>query len=364
MRFFRILPLKNKVVFQSFDGNSYSDNPRLIFEQMLAVKPNLDYVWILKDGTRTINGAKVAKKGTIAAIYHLATAKLWIDNSRKNAWVRKRRGQYYVQTWHGDICIKKIEKDAIDILGKEYEVSARHDSQMADLMISGSTFRTNNYRQSFWYNGEILELGTPISDIFYKNPSAIKNRVAAVFKLQDNTQIALYAPTFRDGDDVTCYNMDYEKLLYVLKQRWPGKWIVIVRLHPRIQALQGIVQYTDNVINGSCYDNFNELLVASDLLITDYSSGMFQAAEAKKRVVLYASDYRDFLNGRGGYFDIKELPFPFTETNAELQKAILEFDEENYFWQISELKRQLGYFNSAESTILVVQNILNRVRWE
>ena len=174
------------------------------------------------------------------AIYHLATAKLWIDNSRKREWIIKRKGQYYVQTWHGNVCIKTIEKDAEDYLDKPYIRCAKHDSQMADLMISGSKFRTKNYRSAFYYKGEILEYGLPVSECFYKDFSIVKDKVRKFFKIDEEVKIALYVPTFREKDCLDSYDMDYERVLKALCQRWAGSWKLVIRLHPNIQFYRKI----------------------------------------------------------------------------------------------------------------------------
>ncbi len=122
----------------------------------------------MQDDTIKIDGAKVVKETSMKAIYHLATAKLWIDNSRKREWIIKRKGQYYVQTWHGNVCIKTIEKDAEDYLDKPYIRCAKHDSQMADLMISGSKFRTKNYRSAFYYKGKYWSTAYQYRSVFIK----------------------------------------------------------------------------------------------------------------------------------------------------------------------------------------------------
>ena len=362
MRLFGLLPIQDKVVFCAFRGKMYGDNPRFIFEEMVRQFPQKKYVWLMQKNI-DIPHATVVNFFSIKALYHLATSMIWIDCSRKQRWIHKRKKQYYVQTWHGDVCIKMIEKDAERELPEDYILEAKHDSSITDLMLSGSDFRTNNFRNAFWYDGEILEEGTPKSVIYHENPKNIHDNVLAFFGLKLNTKIALYCPTFRADGELTAYNIDYKHLLENLNNKWGGDWVVIVRLHPKINELQNRIQYSPKIINGSNYSSTDELVVACDLLITDYSGCMFNGLEANKIVILYASDIDTYSkNERGFYFDIRNLPFPLADDNDTLSKIIMEFDEEPYFKQFDKLRETIGFHTDKESTIRIVKYINEQAR--
>ena len=344
MHLFSILPLQNKVVICSFDGKTCDDNPREIYKVFLSKHPELKYVWLQRDPNIIIDGATVASLFSLSALYHLSTAKLWIDNSRKREWVVKRKKQYYVQTWHGDVCIKKIEADAAEELGSEYIKAAKHDSKMADLMLSGSKFRTNNYRNAFWYDGKILEYGTPKAEVFYRDPKPITINVKKRLGVPEDAKLALYCPTFRSNNTLDVYNVDYERLLEALNLRWPGQWYVAVRLHPKIRTLQNQIQYTERI--------------ASDLIISDYSGCLFAGLEAKKRVLIYAPDIDEYIRSeRGLYFDFMSLPFPLAKNNDELNDNITCFDDMKYSTQARELYERIGYMTTADTTERIVDYI-------
>lgn len=363
MNFCSFFPLQDKVVFCCFNGNNCGDNPYLIFKEMKKKYPHFKYIWMMRNTNITIEGAKVERFVSFKSLFHLATAILWIDNTRKPSWFVKRKGQYYVQTWHGDVCIKKIEKDAESTLDEEYVLEAKHDSKMCDLMLSGSSFRTDNYKSSFWYDGEILEYGTPQAEIFYYNPEPIKEKIKNYYGIPEDAYIALYCPTFRKNDSLDAYNIDFIKLQKSLAIRWPGKWYIVVRLHPNIRHLQNNIDYTDMIINGSDYVFTNELIVASEIIITDYSGCMFDALEAHKKVVLYASDIDNYLeHERGMYFDIHKMPFPLTTTNSGLAKAIIEFDENEYKTATEQFRRIIGYKTTKGSTEKIVDYIYNKIK--
>ncbi len=347
MKAFSLLPLQNKAVFSSFFGASYSDSPKAIFEKMKTAAPNCKYVWLMKDPSVHISGAFVVKYKSIQALYHLATSQLWVDNCRKGAWVHKRKGQYYVQTWHGEIALKKVEADAEEKLPPYYIAGAKHDSEIADLFLSGSKWRTWNYRNAFWYTGEILECGLPRADMFYGNNETVQEKVCEFYHISAEDHLILYAPTFRKDKDLNCYKIDYERIIQTTSVQWGGKWKILVRLHPGIQDRQNFIKYNDWILNGSVYNDINELIIASDILITDYSGCMFSAMQAKKKVFLFTTDLEDYIADRGFYFSFDELPFPIALNNTQLIEKIKEFDNIAYLKKIENFTAKIGLCNHA-----------------
>ena len=347
----RLFPMnKDKVVFKSDRGQQCTDSPLVLFKAMRQLYPNHDYVWIVTDVSQTIEGARIVKHGSIKEIYELATSRIWIDNKRKGLWTVKRNNQIYVQTWHGPIALKKVEKDIEDKLHPYYVKSAKHDSKVCDYFLSSCKWATNFYRNSFWYDGEILELGVPRSDIFYQDHSSIKKSIYEFYGLDDQTKLVLYAPTFRDIDSLSCYDIDMDRLVHTLSVKFGGKWKVILRLHPNLLNDQANLVYNENVLNGNKINDINDLIVSSEILITDYSSCMFDAMEAGKIVLLYATDIDNYRNERGFYFDLNELPFPIGENNDSFINLIADFNVDAYNHDVQVFKNQLHLFNNANSS--------------
>lgn len=362
LRINRIFPVKNnKVVFMSYYGEKYSDNPRFISEAL--ENKNLEIVWIvpfkIKEGIRTVT------KRSLRTFYELATAKVWVDNCRKPVWCKKRNSQYYIQTWHGGVCIKSVEADAEDTLDEIYLKNAKYDSTIADLFVSECKWRDENYRNAFWYNGEILKCGLPSSDVFYKNASIIKNKVYDFYNLEDNVRIILYAPTFRDSHSIDVYNIDTEKVLKSVKEKYGGEWVLLFRLHPNVDRLQNKIKYSDRVINGSKYNEMNELLVASEILITDYSGCLFDGLHFKKKVFIFASDIEDYVRtNRMLYFDLRNLPSPLAVNNTELINNIMNFDDILYEDKRSRFVDKLGYYECNNASKLVADRILKIIEFK
>ena len=358
MKLCGLFPITNKAVFMSFYGKSYSDNPKAIYEQMIRENIEMEYVWLMNDSNVQIAGATVIKTPSFHALFHLATAKLWVDTSRTSAWVVKRKGQYYVQTWHAGITMKKVEQDASEKLSEDYIKGAKHDSQMADLFISGSKWNSDNYRKSFWYKGEILESGLPRSDIFFEKNRETLKKIKSKYQIQPDQKIALYAPTFRVDGQTECYNIAFLSVLRALERRWGGTWCVLVKLHPNVQAKRGSIQYQQNVKDASVNSDINELLTACEVLITDYSSCMFDALNLGKKVFLYAADIETYYQDRGTYFTFQELPFPLAQSNHELIESIITFDEDEYREKISSFKDAYKIFDDGHAS----ERVANQIR--
>ena len=335
LRFFPVK--KNKVVVESYDGRGYSDEGKAICDSLLKKKSNLDIVWLVRDTSmKAPFGIRYVKLNSIKGVYELVTAKIWMDNRRKLSYVRKRKEQFYIQEWHGGgPCLKYIEKDAT-ALPAEYVAYARNDSKMADLMISGSKWRTNNIKSSFWYDGEIIECDL-MKNEDNRSDCEICDEVFNFFdELGANDNILLYAPTFRADHDLSCYHMDFEAVRRALIDKYGGEWKIIVRLHPNIANLDGFMTYSESGIN--------DLIVASKFLVTDYSGCMFEGFRLKTKVVLYALDLEHYTsNERGLYFDIRNLPSPLCENMEQFISCIRNFDEDKYEEQRQNFVDEIGY---------------------
>lgn len=363
IRCFWIFPVnKNKIVFCSYFGKGISDNPKYIMEEIINQDLEYDLVWIAKDNINDNNiGNKVryVKWHSIRSMYELATAKIWVDNSRKAKYIKKRKSQYYIQTWHGAIALKQIEKDAEHVLEKYYIESAKNDSRMADVLISNSKFCTNLYRSSFWYEGAILECGSPRNDILINDTEYFKSKICEYYKLDKNINIAMYAPTFRRNNNRDVYNLDYEKCISALKNKFGGEWALIIRLHPHISEKAKYFKYTNNIINGSIYEDMQQLLAATDVLITDYSSSMFDFMITKKPIILYATDIEEYKKDRNFYFNIEELPFKIATNNQEIEKIICKFDNEVYINKLNKFISKLDIYEKGVASYKVVEVIKN-----
>ena len=155
-----------------------------------------------------------------------------------------------------------------------------------------------------------------------------------------------------------CYSIDYEILIDAARKKWGGNWKVIVRLHPNMTEEQRKLKFSENVKNGLEYQEINELIVASELLITDYSSCMFDAMEDGKKVIFYATDLEDYIEERGTYFQYKDLPFPLSKSNEELCETIARYDDAKQKELATAFMKEQGFFNDGQAA----QRISDRIR--
>lgn len=356
MKLFSLFPVrKNRIVFQSFYGTAYNDNPKSLSDYLKD--KGLELIWIVKNKDHYCDeGVRFVSAHSLRCLYYLSTAKVWIDNCRKQIWIRKRNNQYYIQTWHAGISNKLGERLAENSLSSKYIAAAKHDSDMADLFLSNSKWLSNSYRDSFWYNGKILEAGLPREDILVSNRAIYHSQVCSFYGLDENTHIIIYAPTFRQSQSLSAYNIDYNKVIKLLSSKG-DKWAIIVRLHPSARGENKLV-YNEFVLDGTLYSEINELIMASDILISDYSSCLFDAMLAGCQVLIYASDIDQYIHERGFAFSWEELPFPLTKNNEELCEALSNFDMNKYLLDVNRFKEKCGVVKLGNATQKVSEYIL------
>ena len=364
--FFRLLPIStHKIVFSSFHGQKMNAQPLKVYDKLLdIIGENVKYydiVWVLPKDYEPPANVRTVCPNSLRYIYELCTARCWIDNCRKDYWIKKRKSQTYIQTWHGPVCIKAIEKDAIDELHPYYVKGAIQDSKNADYIVAESSWRKNNIINSFWYDGKIIE-GLFKKDI--NDEEFVKRKVKQHLKLQDNVKIVLYAPTFRKDEKTDYYLKQYEDVIDTLKSKMCGEWVFVVRLHPNIAEKADFINYDHHVVNGTIYQSIDELITASDIIITDYSGILFTAFQEKKIVILYAEDYDNYIKfDRNLYFELPVLPSPLVHNLDELKTAINNFSYEEYESKRLKLISEIGYYNT-DAACLCANIIKNCVEFE
>ena len=355
----RVIPIKkNKIVFSSFFGTKYNDSPRQISEK-LSKHNNIEQIWILKKGIEHPHYIKIVTPESFSSLFHLATAKVWVDNSRKRTYIRKRKNQFYIQTWHGGVGFKAVEGGAIETLSERYIESAKNDSRMANIFLSECEWESEQYRKYYWYTGEIMKVGLPRSDKFFEDVEDVVNSVRNELKIHSNQRIALYAPTFRKKGGIEAYDLDCQRLCKTLSYQFGGEWCVVIRLHPEVALKSTLFEYNDTIINGTKYEDINDIVISSDVLISDYSSCIFDALYIGKKVFLYASDYDSYSNNdRHIVFSEDEIPIEFSKNNDELIERIKSFNENEYETNRKRFIEKLGYYSDGHATEKVIDRIL------
>lgn len=328
----RVLPVDNKLIlFESGIGRQYTDSPRVIYEEI--VNRNLDYkkVWIynknirFKDSKNTIRISRFSP----SYFYYLAKARFWVNNQNFPTYITKRKETTYLQTWHGTP-LKKMLHDIEYVFGRGEDYLERVSNAIKnwDYLISPSTYASNAFRSAFKFGGEIIETGYPRNDIFYDtNREESVERIKSHLIIPPDKKVILYAPTFRDNQTKkdNKFTFDIRMDLHQMQEALGDDYIVLLRMHVVVKNKVNIdEELKDFVLDVSNYPDMQELLLITDVLITDYSSVMFDFANTKKPMLFFTFDletYRD--NVRGFYIDFeKEAPGPFVRTTAEIINSI------------------------------------------
>lgn len=374
--FFRILlktlyvfPIKkSKVIFSSYEGKQFSCNPKYLFIELIKRKPNINCVYEFNNlqhvPSELAGKALLVRHNSLRYFYHMLTAKVIITNSGITAKIPIRKEQCVINTWHGGGAYKKGGKDInesvngsddffINIQGKQTNYVVASCSRFCDVMHSGMAIDF----------GKFLKVGMPRNDIFFCNNdeiARIKNKVSLQLGLNFDDKFVLYAPTFRGsvGQDQGIHGekLNIASLKAALRERFGGNWKFVYRGH----YFSG--EKTNNrkdVIDASQYPDMQELLVAADVLITDYSSSVWDFSLTDKPGFLFTPDLDMYQHERDFYTPITLWPYPVCKTNIELAKAIASYSQQNQINKNFEHHSLLGSFEEGKATQKVVGLILN-----
>ena len=354
-----LLPVKrNKIVFVNYCGQGWGGSPRYIAEEIFRQGLDYDLVWLTEDASLSFpSGIRTARLFSRRGRLELSTARVIITNTKRKLPFIKRSCQFYIQTWHGDFALKLIEGEVEDKLDAGYVAGSKAESKETDICLSGSRQFSDIVRKSFWYDGEIFESGLPSNDLYFKDSANLENSVRTFFKIPDGTRIALYAPTFRDGDRDFEF-LDFDLFHHLLEQKTASPWVIVARLHPNDIARSSKIQFNACVLDGSHYRDTQELAKASDLLVTDYSSIMYDFALQRKPVILFTPDLEAYLQRRGLRDIYWELPFPQVRAKEALEDAIdTVFGSDYSTRQTSFMKERICSYDDGHASERIVDRI-------
>lgn len=361
-RVFYIFPIKkNRVMFQAFREKQYSCNPKYISMKLRELYGDeVEIGWAFKNPEpfRYLEkeGIRVLKSRTLELYKFALTAKVICTNTYYKTTLPRRRGQYFIRTWHGGGAYKRV--GSMEQLPYLKRKSLALQAQGAHLYLSSSkAFTQMTIRDSFGYKGEVMECGMPRNDVLLNGDHAeISSRVRKALGLKDDERLALYAPTYRYDLGLDHYNLDYEGAIRALETRFGGKWRFAFRTHNFVEMKAG-AKIGSDVIGATDYPDMQELLIAADVLFTDYSSSIWDMSLMMKPAFLYATDLKAYESGRDFYMDIHLWPFPLSENNEELMKNIISFDEEKYRQDVKNHHDTLGSCETGHASEMVAKRI-------
>lgn len=362
LKLFYILPVKkNRVLFIAFDGRQYSCNPKYVY---LKLKEQLDggeFVWIMNDPEKVSELAdkrtKVVKNKTLSFLYHMLTAQVVVTNASVGSYLPLRKSQYLIETWHGGGAYKQT--------GRVYQQSAFKDQtlkliadEITGFISSSRRFTETKSEHHLVSREKFWEIGMPRNDVLFDpvKQDELKRKVKKHYGLDSETRIAMYAPTLRnDKSDTSSYeSLDTEQLVEALKKRFGGeKWVIFFRMHYLLNPDTSL----KHTLNVSAYDDSQELVCASDVLLSDYSSMMWDFTFTGRPCFVFAPDASQYEKDRAFFTPIDQWPYPVARSNDELTDNVRSFSQKDYIKAVQKHHQDQGSFENGQATAYVVDKI-------
>lgn len=363
-----VLPVqKNRVLLLNELSRKYAGNPKAVadclaktwandFELYYAVDDEKNYGFLKEMGITPIRYRSL-KYFLIAITSHVI-----LTNAGGYSFLPKRKQQYVINTWHGGGCYKKV---GLDVLGRSKFAIADVllNTKKTSCLISTCRKLTHVFSSSFMIpENKIWEIGLPRNDLLLRDNTSEKIKIKEQLGVQEGYKLVLFAPTFRKEFDDQLgrmvsvdYGLDVDRLLNACRRRFGGEWVCAFRFHPK--AVRRNVELPANVIDLSDYEDMQDLLLAADVMINDFSSSMWDFMLTGKPCFTFAVDLQHYIETTDVYTPVSEWPFPRAINNEELEKNILEFDEEKYAAACKRHYEALGGCETGEATKLVCERI-------
>ena len=352
-----------KVVFCCFGGTAYGDNPRCISERLHSLRPQTKIVWLLTEEAMARlkpilpDYVQPVIYRSDAACRALATARVWVDNATQDRYLTLAKGrQFYIQTWHGDRAIKKICYD-LNLPGDSRRVEER-----CARVVTGSTFGENMYRTAFRYRGEYIRAGSPRNDLLVRGDPEAARAVRAALGVPDGTRLLLYAPTYREKGDVIprAAQMDMARTLACLERKTGERWMCLFRAH-YLSAGIDLEAVKGRVVDATGHPDMAELLLAADMVVTDYSSCALDFILMDRPALFYMPDWQAYAADRGVYFDAPQSPLMTAATQAELEALIEGLTPDAVRQNCAAIREYFGYYETGHATDAVCDYIIRRL---
>ena len=351
---------RNSVYFASFRGQ-YSDSPRAISECLHSLAPEVDIIWLVSPKYAKYVPSYVKKVyKPMQALKAQTQAKVWVLNYtyRKKSGIYKGRDNYYIQTWHGDRGIKAI--------GYLTEISREDgydgiDMSECDLFVAASKYGVKKAQYGLRYNGEVIMEGMPRNDKLI-NVDLYRSDVAMIKKslsIDSDIKILLYAPTYREGIINQMCAIDIPQTIESLESNGE-KWVCLIRSHSLSKGIKVNRSGNCPFLDVSSYPDMADLLLISDLLITDYSSCAGDFILTHKPVVLVLFDRKEYQDrGRNLWIDPEEVGYLVAKNQDELNRILSSLYTYDHIKIDDNIMRYYDTYESGKASEIMAKKILS-----
>ncbi|MDE5566278.1 MAG: CDP-glycerol glycerophosphotransferase family protein, partial [Anaeroplasmataceae bacterium] len=358
-----IFPIKkNRIFIFSYKGTQYSCNPKHISEYLTHNYPNkFQIVWAFKKKKKfkflKANHIKVVSYFSLARLYYQVTAKVCINNIGSYAWLPLRKKQLHLNTWHGGGAYKRCalgEVNNSNLIKKSLRISAKETNCFIS---SCETFTSKALINDFDYFGKVLNVGLPRNDCFFDSEYILtaKNELRNLYNIKDEIVI-LYAPTWRYDKYNDTINPNV--IIKALESKYDKKVKFLYRSHHLGSDIIHF-EFNESIINVTSYHDMQKLLCLADILITDYSSCIWDFCLMDKPVYLFAPDALEYQKERGFHLNYFEYGFEVAKDTKELCENILNDTLEDALERSKKHKQLLGSYEKGDATKQTVKYIID-----
>lgn len=369
-----VFPIKKKtVLFMANMGKGFLCNPKYLYNSMADDSRFADYtfIWCFTDPnkynkTQFSRKTKIVNKNNlIKYLYSLLTSEIIVYNCGGFSYAPIRKSQFLIETGHGGGLQKKngflveskshYSNKGIELASKDIKLWLASDEMHEKIYI----------RQAMNYYGEVLKSGYPRSDIFFRENVFLKRKIKADLGVIDDLRIVLYAPTFKGSERHASSFSDGAELIDVqlvkkaLSNRFGGDWIFASRGHMYSQSVP--LSHVD--CDWTTYSDMQELLLISDVLITDYSSCVWDFFLQGKPTFLYVPDRAYYeMKDRGFYIPLERWPGIIVNNNDEWCTVVSNFDEKSYKQRLESYSKMMTPYDNGSACEMVKDRIVRQFK--
>lgn len=348
------IPLKNnKITIIATQRKGFGCNVKYVAKEIKKqFGDKYEMTWI-SDYPKTCDeirkfGIKVKKMNTIPYVFCQLASKFVVYNDSVPSYLPKRKGQVYINTWHGGINYKHIGYDYLpDQSAVELKKFAMRNPE-PDYLISGSRFFTEDTAKSFRFDEKVfMPWGLARNAILFdeSEKKEAREKVRNTFGVHDE-KILIYAPTFRISLASDAHGLDFGMAAEAMRERFGGKWKIFYRGHGLVE---GNPEIDAVVTDATSYADMSELTAAADAMISDYSSAMWDMIFTGKPIFAYVPDIKEYAaHDRSFAYPVEKWPYPIAENNDELAEKIRSFDEIEFDKAVKKHLEDAGSFENGQ----------------
>lgn len=357
-----IFPIKyNRVIFSAYRGQQYSCNPKYISQKLQKLYGHdIEIIWAFNEPEKYAylkkDGICLVKYKSIKRFFYEATAKVSINNIGSFSYLPLRKGQEHINTWHSGLDLETcginepnnnvLEKYCIGLSAKETTL----------FLSANKVFSDYSVKVQFGYIGTLLNCGLPRSDnLINGHAEDIRIKVREEFKIACDTVIIMYAPTWRYGGISEMPKIDYVALSRAMKKRFGNNYIIWNRSHHLVGETNSVGD--EHLVDVTKYADIEELVIASDIMISDYSSVIWDGALQSNMIIQYVPDAQKFEKERGLYVPVGNWCIPVAFSMDELCAIVENADLQHGKACADKLLKMMGSYETGKASEICSQFI-------